>query len=103
MAIDGRWCCRTIVGPSDVARVMQLLEDDERLRVVARRLDVSPSVHSADYGEVTRILESTPGTGSMPFLKTRPFSYILVGCLSLKKRPECSFLQESTKIGTDDL
>ena len=44
MAIDGRWCCWTIVGPCDVARIMQLLEDDERLRVVARRLDVSPSV-----------------------------------------------------------
>ena len=37
---------------------------------------------SADYGEVTRRLESTPGTGSKPFpdynLKTRPFSYIVV-------------------------
>ena len=44
MAIDGRWCCWTTVGLSDVARIMQQLEDDERLRVVARRLDVSPSV-----------------------------------------------------------
>ena len=34
-----------------------------------------------------------------------PFSIlsIIVRCLSLKKRPECSFLQEITKIGTDDL
>ena len=60
MAIDGRWCCRTIVGPSDVARIMQLLEDDERLRVVAQRLDVSPSVASRlwrsyqETGEYTR-------------------------------------------------
>ena len=30
----------------DVARAVQLLEDGERLRVVARRLDVSPSVVS---------------------------------------------------------
>ena len=70
-----------IVGPSDVASIMQLLEDDERRRVVARRLDVSPSV-VADHAQVTRRLESTPGTGSMPFpgdnLKTRPFSYIVV-------------------------
>ena len=28
----------------DVARTVYLLEDGERLRVVARRLDVSPSV-----------------------------------------------------------
>ena len=27
----------------------------------------------------------------------------IVCCLSHTKRPECSFLQESTKIGTDDL
>ena len=44
MAIDGRWCCWTTVGLSDVARIMQLLEGDERLRVVAWILDVSPSV-----------------------------------------------------------
>ena len=44
MAIDGRWCCWTTVGLSDVARITQLLDDDERLRVVARRLDMSPSV-----------------------------------------------------------
>ncbi len=60
MAIDGRWCCRTTVGLSDVARIMQLLEDDERLRVVARRLDVSPSVvirlwiRYQETGEYTR-------------------------------------------------
>ena len=44
MAIDGRWCCSTTVGLSDVARIMQLLEYDEWLRLVARRLDVSLSV-----------------------------------------------------------
>ena len=60
MAIDGRWCCWTTVGLSDVARVMQLLEDDERLRVVARRLDVSTIVVSRlwisyqETGEYTR-------------------------------------------------
>ena len=60
MAPDGRWYCQTTVGPSDVARVMQLLEDDERLRVVARRLDVSPGVVSRlwrsyqETGEYTR-------------------------------------------------
>ena len=31
-------------GTPDVARVMQLLEDGERLRVVARRHDASPSI-----------------------------------------------------------
>ena len=35
-----------MVGPSAVARAMKLLEDDEPLRVVAQRLDVSPSVVS---------------------------------------------------------
>ena len=46
MAPDGRWYCQTIFGPPDVARVMQLLEDGERLRVVARRRDVSPNIVS---------------------------------------------------------
>ena len=56
MAHRGRWCCRTIVGPSGVARVMQLLEDDEWHRMVARRLDVSPSV-------VSRLWKSYQDTG----------------------------------------
>ena len=60
MVTDSRWCSRTIVRPSDVARVMQLLKDDERLSVVARRLDVPPSVVSRlwrsyqETGEYTR-------------------------------------------------
>ena len=32
-----------MVGPPDVAKVMPLLEDGERLRVVSRRRDVSPN------------------------------------------------------------
>ena len=40
MAPDGRWCCRTIVGPSDVAMIMQMLDYDEQLRAVARRCSV---------------------------------------------------------------
>ena len=79
MAPHGRWCCRAMVGPSDVARIMQLLEDDERSRVVARILDVSPSV-------VSRLWRSYQETGeyirNRPFpddnLKTRLFSYIVV-------------------------
>ena len=60
MAPGGRWCCRRMVGPSNVAWAKQLLEDDERLRVVAQRLDVSPSVVSPlwksyqETGECTR-------------------------------------------------
>ena len=46
LAPGARRCCHTIFGPLDVARVMQLKGDDERLQVVARRLDVSPSVVS---------------------------------------------------------
>ena len=44
MIYDGRWCCQTIFGRPDIARVMQQLEDGERLRVVARRLHLPPSV-----------------------------------------------------------
>ena len=33
-----RWCCQTIFGRPDIARVMHLLEDGERLRVVDRIL-----------------------------------------------------------------
>ena len=68
MVPGGRWCCRTIVGPSDVARVVQLLEDGERLPVVARRLDVSPSVGNRlwrsyqEPGEYTRnMVNAVPG------------------------------------------
>ena len=42
----GEWRCQMIFGPPDVARIMQLLEDGERLRMVAGRHDVSPSVVS---------------------------------------------------------
>ena len=68
MAPGGRWCCRTMIGPSDVVRVMQLLEDDERLRMVARILYVSPSVVSRlwksyqEIGEYTRNrVKAVPG------------------------------------------
>ena len=44
MAPDGRWCCQMIFGRPDIAGIMQLLEDGERLRMVARRHDVSPSI-----------------------------------------------------------
>ena len=54
MIPDGRWCSRTIVGPSDVTMVVQLLEDGERLPVVARRREVSPSV-------VSRLWKKLPG------------------------------------------
>ena len=35
-----------IFGPPDVARIMQLLEDREWLRMVARRHDASPGIVS---------------------------------------------------------
>ena len=44
MARVGLWRCQMIFGRPDVARIMQLLEDGERLRMVARRHDVSPSI-----------------------------------------------------------
>ena len=56
MTHDCWWCCQTIFRRPDIARVTQLLEDGELLRVVARRL--CPRAQSADYGEVTRSLES---------------------------------------------
>ena len=44
MSPDGRWCCQMMFGTPDVARVMQLLEDRERLRVIPRILYLPPSV-----------------------------------------------------------
>ena len=44
MTHDGRWYCQTICGRPDVARVTQLLENDERLRLVDHRLYLLPSV-----------------------------------------------------------
>ena len=60
MIHDGRWCWQTIFGRPDIASVMQLLEDGERFRVVARRLHFPPSVVGRlwrsyqDTGEYTR-------------------------------------------------
>ena len=44
MTHDGRWSCQTIFGRPGIARFLQLLEDGERLRVVARRLYLPPSI-----------------------------------------------------------
>ena len=57
---EGRWRCQTIFGRPDIAKVMQLLDDDERHRVVARILHLPPGVVSRlwrsyqDTGEYTR-------------------------------------------------
>ena len=47
---------------------------------------------------------TTPGVKprNLPSPVSRP-QRLIVRCISLKKRPECSFLQKITKIGTDDL
>ena len=42
--LNGWWRCQTIFGTPDVARVMQLLQDGELLRVTPRRLYLLPSV-----------------------------------------------------------
>ena len=65
LAPNGRWCCQTIFGPPDVARIMQLIGDGERFRAVAWRLDVSPSV-------VSRLLRSYQETGEYTRVKTVP-------------------------------
>ena len=44
----------------DVVRIMQLTGYAEQIGMVARILDLSPRV-VADYGDVTRRLETTPG------------------------------------------
>ena len=81
MTHDGQWCCRTIVGPSNVAIVMQLLEDDERLRVVALRLDVSPKVvirqciSYQESGQYTRI--QVQGRSPMTTPRQDPFLVLL--------------------------
>ena len=49
---------RRHLDPTDVARAVQLLEDGERVQVVARRFGVSPSVVSRLW---TRRLGSIPG------------------------------------------
>ena len=44
MTHDAERCCQTIFGRPNIARVMHLLKDGERLRVVDRILYLSPSV-----------------------------------------------------------
>ena len=46
MIHDDRWCCQTIFGRPDIASVMHLLEDGERLRVVDQILYLPPRVPS---------------------------------------------------------
>ena len=56
MTRDGRWCCQTICGRPDIARVIQLLEDGVLRREVARRLHLPPGV-------VSRLWRSYQETG----------------------------------------
>ena len=44
MTPDGRWCSQMIFGRPNIARVMQLLADGARLRVVARIPYFPPSI-----------------------------------------------------------
>ena len=44
MSPEGRWCCQTIFGTTNVAIIMQLLEDGERLQVIPPILFLPPSV-----------------------------------------------------------
>ena len=60
MIQDDRWCCQTIFGRPDIARVMHPLEDGERLRVLDRILYLPLRVVSRlwrsyqETGECTR-------------------------------------------------
>ena len=58
MTHDGPWSCHTICGRGrpDIVRVMQLLEDGERLRVVAR-------IHHLPRSVVGRLWRSYQETG----------------------------------------
>ena len=75
MTHDGRWCYQKIFGQPAIARVMQLLEDGERLRVIARRLYLPPSV-------VDRLWKNYKKTGARSFKDDNPnaipFSCIVV-------------------------
>ena len=85
MVPDGRWCSRTIVGPSGVARVVQLLEYGERLPVVAGRLDVFPSVVShlwRSYQETGEYTRNRVNAFPDDNLKTRRVSYSVVSSQS---------------------
>ena len=63
MTHDGRWCCQTIFGRPDVARVTQLLEDGEWLQVVDRRLCLPPSVVGRLWRSYQEIEECTRRQG----------------------------------------
>ena len=63
MIHDVRWCCQTIFGRPDVARVTQLLEYGERLRVVDRRLYLPPGVVGRLWRSYQETGECTTGQG----------------------------------------
>ena len=82
MIHDDRWCCQTIFGRPDIARVTHLLEDGEQLRVVDRILYLPPRVVGRlwisyqETGECTRRQEQ--GRSRM----TTPIQYRFLVLLS---------------------
>ena len=82
MSHDGRWCCLTIFGRPDIARVVQLLEDGERLRVVARRLYLSPSVIDRLWKWYQETGECTNRQGQGRYRMTTPIQYRFIVLLS---------------------
>ena len=64
----------------DVARAVQLLEDGERLRVVARRLDVSPSVVSRLWRRYQETGEYTRREGQGRSRMTTPGKTVFSSC-----------------------
>ena len=70
----------------DVARAVQLLEDGERLRVVARRLDVSPSVVSRLWRRYQETGEYTRREGQGRSRMTTPRQYRFLVLLSRRNR-----------------
>ena len=77
---DGRCCCQKTFGHPDIARVMQLLEDGERFRVVAQILHLPQSV----VGQLWRSYQETgeytrrQGQGRSRVTTTRQGSFLVL-------------------------
>ena len=79
---DGRWCCLTMFGTPVVVIVMQLLEDGERLRVIPRKHNFSPSVAKPTIDKLPGDWRMHQETGAKSFKddnpNATPFSCIVV-------------------------
>ena len=78
MTHDGRWCCQTMSGTPGVARVMQLLEDGDRLRVIPQRLYLPQRLVNRLQISYRETRECRPGQGRSRMITPMQYRYLVL-------------------------